>query len=161
MATIIYNPTNEVLIGEHSGVTLIVNPEDKIKIEDSKAKHLLNKLGRRGLSVLDYGCDEKKVGEEGIERNIDFKKKQVIEYNQRNESRKMQSMSYLMPTKSVKAYAIELGIELNEPYSLKDAEKEAITETKKENTELKKQINNLEDKLTQILDSLPPVEKTR
>ena len=109
---ILYNPTNEELTGQHGGNSITIKSKVKMEVEDPRGNHLLNSLGPRGLCVLTYGCDEKQVKADGIQRNYEFKKKQVVEYNQRNENRKAQGLPYLPPTREVKAYGVELQLQL-------------------------------------------------
>lgn len=158
MSIVLFNPTNEVLTGLYAGINTVLNPGDKIKVDDSRAHHILNNLGPRGLCTLEYGDDEEKRAEEGKARNLAFKKKQVLEYNQRNESRKMQGMSYHEPTKAVVKYGMELDIALNETYTMKDAEKAAISEAKRENIALKDQVDNLTNKLNAFLEKMAEKE---
>ena len=112
-------------------------PSHKMNVEDPTGRHLLNAFSTRGLCQLIFGDDEKAIGDEGRDRNLEFKKAQVIRYNTQNEQRKMSGMGYLPPTEEVKRYAFELGIQLLQPYSLKDAEVSAIHNVVKENIELK------------------------
>lgn len=143
MSMMIWNPTNEKLTYQVGGKSYFFTPGERIKLEDSVAKHLLHNLGPRGLSVLEYGCDEKQIGDDGIERNREFKVKQITEYNQRNETRKQTNFPYLTPTKEIKAYAIELGIGLLEPYAPRDEEHEATASMRKEIDELKALIRGM------------------
>lgn len=150
MSKILWNPTNEVLSYPFGGITYSLQPGERKKVEDGAGKHLLHNLGVRGLTVLEYGCDEEKIGKDAIERNLDFKRKQVIDYNQRNETRKQTNMAYLAPTKEVKAYAIELGMGLLEPFTPRDAEREGMARLADENktlrdtlADLTKQMNTL------------------
>jgi len=143
MSKMLWNPTNEELSYQFGGITFFFAPGQKRKVEDAAGKHLLHNLGIRGLTVLDYDCDENKLGIEAIERNRDFKKKMVIEYNQRNEQRKQTNFPYLYPTPEVKAYAIELGMGLLEPFTPRDAEREGIASMKAENDSLKESLANL------------------
>lgn len=125
----------------YGGIAIVMEPapapSHKLNVEDPTGKHLLNGYAIRGLCQLVFGDDEKSVGDQGRERNTEFKKAQVVRYNTQNEQRKMAGMGYLPPTEEVKRYAFELGIKLLEPYSLKDAEVSAIHNVIKENMELK------------------------
>ncbi|MFH2076753.1 MAG: hypothetical protein ABIJ57_15645 [Pseudomonadota bacterium] len=137
----LFNPTNETFKMMYGGIGILMEPSPapshKMNVEDPTGGHLLNAFSARGLCQLIFGDDEKAVGDEGRERNLEFKKAQVIRYNTLNEQRKMSGMGYLPPTDTVKQYAFELGIQLLQPYSLKDAEVSAIHNVVKENVELK------------------------
>ena len=125
----------------YGGISVVMEPSPapshKMNVEDPCGRHLLNAFATRGLCQLIFGDDEKIVGAEGIERNLEFKKAQIVRYNTQNEQRKMSGMGYLPPTDTVKQYAFEFGIKLLEPYSLKDAEVSAIHNAVKENMDLR------------------------
>ena len=142
LGIMLWNPTSDPIDDmQYAGISLRLEPGEKQLFAIKCATHLLNAFGQRGLTSLTYGADEEKVGAAARERNEEFKKKQVIEYNQRNESRKQMGMGYLPPTPTVKQYAIDLGLQLLEPYSVRDEERNAISQTAAENKELR-------DKLT-------------
>ena len=150
MSKMLWNPTNEVLSYPFGGITYSLQPGEKKKVEDGAGKHLLHNLGVRGLTVLEYDCNEEKIRKDAIERNRDFKRKQVIEYNQRNETRKQTNMAYLAPTKEVKDYAIELGMGLLEPFTPRDAEREGMARLADENKTLKDTLAELTNKLNSL-----------
>lgn len=150
MSKMLFNPTNETLSHAFGGVTTFFAPGERKMIEDeARAKHLLHNLTARGLTILDYGCDEGARAQDGINRNLEFKKKQVVEFNQRNEQRKQTHFPYLAPTKEIKDYALELGIGLVEPYTLRDYEHAAYAKLRQENDSLRDRLagmdKNMED----------------
>ena len=132
----LYNPTNENMDMQYAGISIRMEPGEKQLFALKCASHLLNAFGQRGLTSLEYGADEGKVAEAARKRNEEFKKKQVVEYNQRNENRKQMGMGYLPPTEEVKKYAIELGLKLLEPYAVRDEERSEIAQAKAQNSEL-------------------------
>jgi hypothetical protein len=124
------------------------------KMEDSCAKHILTAFSPRGMVSLEYG-DEKRedeIGAKGRDINRQFKIKQIETYNQTNEARKMQGASFLTPPPQVRKYAEELGIALNQPYVVKDKDREAMSALEKENNELKERLSKMEGMMQQILD---------
>jgi len=131
---VLFNPTDEKITVQHAGISRTMEPRTQLEVEDACGKHVLNSHGPRGLSQLTYGCDEEKVRKDGIERNFEFKKKQVVEYNQRNESRKQSGLPYQPATREVKQYAIDLGLVLLEPFAVRDEEREAIADAKRKMT---------------------------
>ena len=137
----LFNPTNETLEMMFAGVRIVMEAypasNSKLQVEDPCGKHLLNAFAQRGLCQLVFGDDEKLVSRAGIDRNLDFKKTQIMRYNASNEQRKMAGLGYMPPTKEIKRYSIELGIALLEPYSLKEAELTAISTARTENAALK------------------------
>lgn len=153
----LWNPTNEDLDMQYAGISLTMKAGEERAYEIACAKHLLNGFGPRGLTSLKYGCtdaDKKAIGEAAVQRNIDFKKKQIVEYNQRNENRKQMGLGYLPATEAVKKYSIELGLKLLEPYSVRDEERSDIGALKAENSELKGQVKDLLGKFEQLMKEL-------
>jgi len=150
MTTTLFNPTNEDLTGCHGGVNFTIKkyPEKghKVTMDDARAKHLLNTLQQRGLTYLEYGDElddgqkEKQKADDGIQRNLDFKRRQVMRYNQENEARKAQQLSYVHPPDHIDKYAKEVGTGLIQPYAVQDAKNEEISELKGTNAELMKQL---------------------
>src|SRR4030042_83017 len=126
----LWNPTNEKLDMQYAGISIGMEPGQKQSFHMKCAALLLNAFGQRGLTALAYGCDEAKVGKEAVQRNLDFKTKQVVEYNQRNESRQAMKLGYLPPSETIKAYARELNLKLLEPYSIRDEERAGIAQAR-------------------------------
>jgi len=167
MATVLFNPTNEELRTQHQGVDVILKPypEDGhvLKVDDKRARHVLNVLAPRGLTTLEYGDDrqdgkiKKEKAASGVKRNLDFKRKQVVEFNQLNISNKDNKIGYLHPAKHLKEYADEVGIKLVEPYTDPDEGQEKIgaltNELKKKDgliKEQKKQVFDLQEQVTEL-----------
>jgi len=137
----LFNPTNEHLTKMvHGGIEYNLKPDEVKDFEDAVAKHLLTHFEQRGLCQLRYGTNKEEIAKQGKERNLQFKKAQVSNYNVVNEQRKMSGLGYLRASDIVRQYALELGIELLEPYTLKDQEKGEISRILGENEELKKQM---------------------
>jgi len=159
----LYNPTNEQFDMQHQGVSFSLKAGDKVEVEDARARHVLNSMGPRGLTTLFYGCDEEKIKRDAVLRNLAFKKKQITEYNQRNENRKMEGKSYLPPTEKVTEYAIELGLKLLEPFTMKDEERSEISKAKEENAGLKREMEEMREMMSELLKRLPdePPEKNK
>ncbi len=156
---VIWNPTDEDLDMQYAGVSLTMKAHEECAYEISCARHLLNGFGPRGLTSLKYGCtdyEKKKIGEAAIQRNREFKEKQVVDYNQRNENRKQMGLGYNPPTESVKRYAKELRLELLQPYSVRDAERSDIEALRSENAQQKQQITDLLGKFETLMARLGP-----
>lgn len=165
MAIVLFNPTNENFEATYGGQTFRIPkfPEDGhlIRVDDNKGNHILNQLGPRGLTSLDYGDEgaiKEKKAKDGIKRNRDFKLKQILRYNQDNEQRKATQRIYVDPPAFIKDYAKELGIGLLEPYQVADVKNEEIAELKKqaekrdqENTELRNTVKELMDTVKELL----------
>lgn len=146
---VIYNPTNESIKMMFSGIDVTLQPEEKKKVEDACANHLLNSHGQRGLCALEYGdeANESRIAEQGRERNKEFWKSQIARYNAMNEQRKMQGLGYLKPGQELRQHSLDLSIQLLEPYTLKDEEKGLMTVLKRENEELREQIKQLAESM--------------
>lgn len=135
MAIVLFNPTNEDMETQYIGETVIIKSGSKVRVDDARGKHVLNTLGPRGLMSLEYGDEGEKEDikrTEGINRNMAFKRKQVVNFNQYNEQRYQARLPYLAPTKQLQEYAKELGIGLREPYNVEDAAVKEMSDLKKE-----------------------------
>jgi len=124
---LLFNPTNEdfdTMMFGGRGVPLPAG--QRIEVEDSCGKHLLNNYGVRGLCTLKYGDDEAVVAEDGKRRNLEFKKKMVGQHNYRNQVRKQQGLAYTPPSMQVTSYAAELGIGMDEPYAAREKEHDRL-----------------------------------
>ena len=146
----LWNPTNENLEMQYAGISIAMPPGTQQVFAIKCATHLLNAFGQRGLTSLTHGCDEDRVGKAAIQRNKEFKEKQVVEYNQRNENRKAMQLGYLPPTESLKKYAIELGLKLLEPYTVRDEERAGIAKASVENEDLKKKLEAQEKEMSEM-----------
>ena len=150
---VLWNPTSEDLEMQYAGISIGLKANERQTFAIKCAMHLLNGFGQRGLTSLTHGCDEEKIGREAIQRNRDFKEKQVVEYNQRNENRKAMNLGFLPPTEQLKKYAIELGLKLLEPYTVRDEERAGITAAKQENETLKQEIAELREIMKKFMES--------
>jgi hypothetical protein len=148
---VVLNPTNEDFDMQYSGVSFTIKAGYKQTLSANAANHILNAYGPRGLSYLQFGADEDKIAAAGKQRNEDFKRRQVTEFNIRNENRKNMNMGYLPPSGKVKEYALELGLELMQPYAPRDAEREKINEQNKEIEALRKSNADIMEKLDMLL----------
>lgn len=151
----LWNPTSEDFEGmQYAGISIGLKAGEKQIFAIKCAAHLLNAFGQRGLTSLTYGSDEEKVGKAAIQRNLDFKTKQVVDYNQRNENRKAMQLGYLPPTEILKKYALELGLKLLEPYTVRDEERAGITKATVENEELKKKLAAQETEMAEMKEMM-------
>ena len=135
MALVIWNPTNEKLETQYIGETVVLIPDQKLRVDDARGRHLLNVLGPRGLTSLEYGDDgdiEEKKKKDGRKRNMDFKRQQVTRYNQENQRREQAKAPIIEPPEQIKQYAKEIGVKLIEPYAYHDADTAEIASQKQE-----------------------------
>lgn len=143
MSKVIWNPTKEELAGQYAGVSYFLQPDEKRKVEDNCGKHLLNQLGQRGLSDLEYRSDEGKIKADALARNKSFKLRMIVEFNQRNEARKQMNLGFIPPSKEIDGYAQELGIELLKPYNVNVGDHDKLQRLEQENNVLKTQLADL------------------
>jgi hypothetical protein len=148
----LWNPTNEDFNElQYAGRRFALKAGERVTVNDKCANHVLNAFGQRGLTFLKYGDKEEEVGAAAIETNKDFKRRQITNFNVDNEQRSMKKLGYLPPTKLLKQYALEMGIKLIEPYTLKDEEKAAISDSTRENAELKKELAELREMMKNFM----------
>lgn len=151
MPIVVYNPTNELFEATYIGERVEIASEQKIRMDDSRARHVLNVLGPRGLVQLEYGDDAddeagvKKKAKEGRDRNREFKRHQVLRYNQMNESHKQQGLPYIPIPEQIEDYAKELGIAVLKPYDFKDKEVTEISELRQAKDDQQRYIKKLEE----------------
>jgi len=180
---VLFNPTNEELKAQHQGVDVILAPypEDGhvLKVDDKRARHILNILSPRGLTTLEYGDDrddgakKKEKAASGRQRNKDFKRKQIINFNQINHENKIGNRNYMAPTQQLKDYAAEMGIKLEQPYAPPDEGSEKISKLIKEAgekditieeqgeqmSELQTQVSDLSIQLSSLIKMIKQPEK--
>jgi hypothetical protein len=155
MALILFNPTNETLQTQYIGEDVSLAPGSKTRVDDARGRHVLNVLGPRGLTTLEYGDEgggEAKKAAEGRERNMAFKRKQIMDFNVMNDQRTQAKQPYLTPSVTIRAYANELGIKLFEPYSTTDAAMAPSVELRAE-LERAKRENVSKDEAVSILQA--------
>lgn len=157
------NPTNETIEPYFGGKVLVFKPGAKKRVDGPVGSHIMNNFEMRGMVSLDYGDetatsphDKKLTVEEyklakGKRLNKEFKTKQVSNYNQQNEKRKQESMSFLDPTPMVKGYAEEMGLELISPYTVRDNAQAKINEMKDENQQLRDDNRKLQDNMMTLM----------
>jgi hypothetical protein len=144
----ILNPTNDDLSAQYGGCRYTFPAREVREVEDVVGNHILNTHGQRGLCRLKFGDHDKiaEIGAEGVARANAFKVKQVMNHNQLNLARMQVGLSYIQPTPEVKRFAAELGLELDQPASVRRNESIAeIRELQEENNDLQKQMKKLMD----------------
>jgi hypothetical protein len=150
---VVWNPTNEDFDFQYAGISFVIESEGKRELDMNCARNILNTHTVRGLTSLKYGDEknEDRIRKDAIARNIDFKKRQVTNYNQQNENRKHMNLGFLPPSDLIKKYASELNLKLLEPYSVRDEERAGISDAKRENEQLRGEVNELREMMKQFL----------
>lgn len=158
----LFNPTNEDLEGHHAGENVKVLSGSKLKVEDGRGNHLLNNLGPRGLTSLEYGDNEDLKSEEGIKRNKEFKLKQVMDYNHQNETRKSVGLSHITPPDHVLRYAEELGVKLMKAFTMTESENYKDKAADEERfRKLENQMSSLAEAVSSLVTSLSEKEEKK
>jgi hypothetical protein len=153
----LWNPTDEDLDMQYSGLSLTMKAGEIQVFEINCAKHLLNGFGQRGLTSLVFGCDDKTkrgIGEAARKRNIDFKTRMVTDYNQRNANRKQMGLGYLPSSEKVREYASTIGIKLDDPYSVRDPERDRTEVLETENKRLNSEIVGLKVMMENFINDM-------
>jgi len=151
MSVIVFNPTNEEFRTQHIGEDIVLPPNSTAKMNDARAKHVLNSLGPRGLMSLEFGDEIEPKRQQGIERNLEFKKRQVQRHNQQNEAQKRAGRPWIPPPEHIKAYAKELGLELIEPYSEKADERGMVQVLISQNQQQQAQMAQLQSQMADLM----------
>jgi uncharacterized protein with von Willebrand factor type A (vWA) domain len=160
----LWNPTNEDFPLTYGGLSYTLYAGKKLKVEEAMGNHALNALGSRGLTKLVFDDEghsvaEEQIGQDAIARNKEFKVRQIVTYNERNERRRTSGQPYDLPTKTVQKYAVELGIELLKPYTLATAEIGQIGTLSKENEDLKIQLKQQEENTRNLMESFKEMQE--
>lgn len=134
----LWNVTKEPFDYTYGGLNYRIEAGKRKKVSEAEGNHALNAIGSRGLTRLVFDDDGKSINEEQIEkdaleRNREFKIRQINNYNFQNQERKASGKSYNPPTAEVRRYAVELGIALLQGYDMATGEKEVIAKLSKEN----------------------------
>ena len=143
MSMMLYNPTSETFEMQYGGKTMFLEGGAKLKVEDAAAHHLLNAFTPRGLCSLEFGDEEEVIGADGIQRNLEFRKRMVMQHNHRNVVRKQQGLSYMEPSEYIKQAALDLAIDLDQPYAPKDKEQSRIHDLEGQISTLTSLVNKL------------------
>jgi hypothetical protein len=137
---IIANLTPEDLPWTHIGVQGIIHSGQILEMEDSRARHVLNKMEARGLLRLDFGDNQEEKKALAQQTYIDFWVKQITNFNQDQERRKNTNRETIYPSKQLLDKAKELGVEILGPWAYKPSENTEMTRMQKENSDLKVQL---------------------
>lgn len=172
MAMTLFNPTKEDFTTQYGGTTFIIPAYPKeghmVRVDDNKGNFILNQLGPRGLTSLDYGDEgdaKKRKAEDGIRRNIEFKRMQIARYNRDNEARKARHLEYVSPPSFITEWSKELGVGLIAPYEVSDVKNEEIAklreETAKKDSQIDKLTNQVQELLQLVQKSIPVLQKAK
>lgn len=163
MSTVLFNPTNEDMKAQYIGEVTFIKAGEKKKVDDKRARHILNNLGPRGLMTLDYGDEgeqEKKKAELGRRRNHDFKKTQVLRFNMQNDQRSERKLPYQAPDDFMKSYAEEVGIPLIQPYRPSSEESDRMAALTQEREDLAAEVKEKDKDITELKGEIGDLKKT-
>jgi hypothetical protein len=171
MAVVVYNPTDEEMIATYIGLTDKILPEQKLKVDDARGRSYLNELGPRGLVQLEFGDEGDGVAKKadaGRRKCYEFRRKQILRYNQTNERQKQNGGAYQEPPDYIRRWSENLGLKLLEPFAFTDDASIRMADVKQENLakdrllaqkdvemgELKAQMGTMQDQMNQLLAML-------
>lgn len=160
----LWNPTQENLNYQYGGLSYTIEAGKRKKVSFPEGNHALNELGPRGLTKLVFdddgkSIDEGKIEADAIERNHEFKVRQIYIYNERNERRKAAGQAYDPPTAVVKKWATELGINLLKPYDMADGERSQIATLTRENKELRDGMAKQSEDMKELMESIKAMQE--
>lgn len=116
---IVANFTPDIVEWQHVGITGTLLPNDVVDLPEGRANHILNKFGRRGVIVMNFGDKEEESREKAMGLWRDFWEYQITQFNQHNENQKEKGNRYERPTKEILDHAEILGLELLSPWVVK------------------------------------------
>jgi len=131
MSKVIWNASDEELMGFAGGLEYTIKPDQKVKMPDSVANHLITQFGTRGLVSLEYGDTpeiEASKKEAALKRQEKFEKNQVWMYNRDNAKRKRQNLMWVEAPESVVKFAIKHGMKLEEEWTMRDVATEQVAD---------------------------------
>lgn len=171
MAVVVYNPTDEEMTATYIGLTDKILPEQKLKVDDARGRSYLNELGPRGLVQLEFGDEGEGVAKKadaGRRKCYEFRRKQILRYNQTNERQKQNGGAFQEPPDYIRRWSESLGLKLLEPFAFTDDAAVRMADVKQENLakdrllaqkdvemgELKSQMGTMQDQMNQLLAML-------
>jgi hypothetical protein len=167
----VYNPTDEEMTATYIGLTDKILPEQKLKVDDARGRSYLNELGPRGLVQLEFGDEGEGVARKadaGRRKCYEFRRKQILRYNQTNERQKQNGGAYQEPPDYIRRWSENMGLKLLEPFAFTDDAAVRMADVKQENLakdrllaqkdvevgELKGQMAAMQDQMHQLLSML-------
>jgi len=160
---IICNFTPDEVPWMHIGQAGVIKPGDIEEFEDSRAKHILNKWGARGILQYDLKDDPEVKKKLAVQIYKRFWMTQISTFNQTNEAKKNENKPYNFPTDELAEHAQTLGIELVGPWKvIEKTDDKQVAELQAENKELKTQMTEMRETMSEMMNlvkSLKEVEK--
>lgn len=153
--TIIANFTPDEIRWKHVGQSGVLKPNDITEFDTPRANHILNKWGRRGLVVMRYGEEEEDKRKEAMDIYLSFWKRQIINFNRFNETRKNENRDYVFPDPLLEKKAKDLGIKVIGPWQLEIPVGDAqVAQLKQENAALRNEVVDVRAQLDDVNDKL-------
>lgn len=154
---IIGNFTPDAIDWMHIGINGTINPGETVDMDDSRAKHVLNKHARRGLVQMQYGDDPVAKKNESMAQWQNFWEHQVVVFNQHNEDQKEKGNRYAKPSEELIAHAKALDppLELLQPFRIKSKdESKELKAMREENASLRATVETQTGQISQILEMI-------
>ena len=152
---IIGNFTPDAIEWMHIGINGIIEPGETVEMDDSRARHVLNKFARRGLVQMRYGDDPLAKKNESMAQWSNFWEHQVVTFNQHNEVQKEKGNRYAKPPPELVAHAKILKLELLQPFRIESKdESPQLKALQEENASLKATVETQTGQINQILEMI-------
>ena len=149
---IIGNFTPDDIEWMHIGINGVVKSGATEEMDDARARHILNKVARRGLVQMQFGDDIETKKKASLEQWTNFWEHQITQFNQHNEDQKEKGNRYARPTDELKAHAKVLGLELLQPWRIEAKDSPQMAVLQSENVQLKLQLDEQSKQIQQILE---------
>lgn len=151
---IVGNFTPDPIKWMHIGITGTIEPGQTEEMQESRAKHVLNKFARRGLVQMQYGDDLEEKKKESLALWTNFWEQQITNFNQHNQDQKEKGSRYTRPSEELKAHAKLLNLELLQPWRIESKESPELKRLQDENLALRTTIEKQAEQIEEIRDMI-------
>lgn len=142
----------------------VIKSGEDVELGDNQAKHILTKVGAKGLVQLDFPdgdkdkyLEQKKA--DSMSRYYDFWELQITNQNQINEAQKEKGNRFARPTKELIKHAEALDLDLMRPWTAKDSkDRSAVKNLEDENKSLKDSLVALQGQMQAVMTMMAAKE---
>lgn len=146
------NFTPDTINWQHIGVEGAIKPDQVVELEDSRARHILNKYAARGLVQMNFGDEPEPKRKQSMSQWKNFWEEQVVTFNRHNEDQKEKGNRYATPTAEIKEHAEKLGLELLRPWRIESKDNPEFQKLKSENAELKGSLSTMQAQIDKLIE---------
>ncbi len=151
---IVGNFTPDPIEWMHIGISGVIGPGETDDMDESRARHILNKFAARGLVQMKYGDDENVKKKESMALWTVFWERQVEQFNNHNEDQKEKGNRYTRPDDKMVEMAKMLDLEILQPWRVIAKDDAQIKLLRDENVALKETVAEQTGQIKQILEML-------